>query len=106
MYKFGESYTTFTLDKTEHSTPRHDTSAVSSACVYTAITKAGPECAIYLLKLFLTFAVAFLLFSELTEKEVIAGPASLFMIQEEAIKKGYVAYFLVSDAYVPFDSIV
>ena len=62
-------------------------------------------CGISLLKLFLTFAVALQLFSELTEKEVTAGVASLFTIQVEAIKKeGYVAYFSVGNASVPFDS--
>ena len=51
-------------------------------------------CGISLLKLFLAFAVAFQLFSELTEKEATIGAASLFTIQAEAIKKeGYVAYF-------------
>ena len=51
-------------------------------------------CGDSLLKLFLTFVVAFRLFSELTEKEVTAGAAVLFMIQAEAIKKeGYIAYY-------------
>ena len=56
--------------------------------------------------LFLTFAVPLLLFPELTEKEATAGAASLFTIQEEAIKKGYIAYSSVGDASVPFDSFV
>ena len=63
-------------------------------------------CGISLLKLFLAFAVTLLLFSELTEKEATAGVASLFTIQEEAVKKGYVACFSVSNASVPFDSFV
>ena len=62
-------------------------------------------CGLSLLKLFLKFAVTLQLFSELTEKKATVGTASLFTIQEEVIKKeGYVAYFSVSDASVPFDS--
>ena len=61
-------------------------------------------CGISLLKLFLAFAVILQLFSELTEKEASAGSTSLFTIQAEAIKKeGYIAYFSVGDASVPFD---
>ena len=59
-------------------------------------------CGISLLKLFLTFAVALQLFSELTEKEVTAGAAWLFTIQTEAIKKkGYVqAEAIKKEGYV------
>ena len=64
-------------------------------------------CGIYLLKLFLASAITLQLFSKLTKKEATAGIASLFTIQEEAIKKDgymYIAYFSVGDASVPFDS--
>ena len=54
----------------------------------------------------LAFAVALLLFSELTEKEATAGMDSLFTIREEAVKKGYVVYSSVCNASVPFDSFV
>ena len=63
-------------------------------------------CGVSLLKLFHVFAIALQLFSEFTEQEATVGLASLFMIQEEAIKKGNVVYFSVGDAFVPFDSFV
>ena len=55
-------------------------------------------CGVSLLKLFLAFAVAFHLFSELAVKEVTAGATALFTIQAESIEKeGYLSVILLFD---------
>ena len=57
-----------------------------------------------MVSLFLALAIALQLFLELTEQEVTTGATALFTIEADTVKKeGYVTYFSVSDASVPFD---